>query len=235
MLEELLGGARHLSMPCTARYGVGISPIAARLSGARGLFGAGVDGTSRGTGARYLCYRWTISPRLARAVIRAVQTDEFTGACSASAPNAAAERSIWSLLEPRRASDCKLAVPAALSSHRRCRCSRFDRSSVGRLRRARRRYGGRERNAGGAAARSPLHPSRPRACRMNVRNSAKSLHPSLKSVVPASIVNRSAHTISRPSGRHNTRSCNSRSRPKCSVRSMRSGFVPRRRASSMAS
>src|SRR5260370_42635769 len=50
--------------------------------------------------------------------------------------------------------------------------------------------------------------------------------PETKVVVPASIVSRSAHTISRPSGRHNTRSCNTRSRPKCSVRSMRGGFVP---------
>jgi hypothetical protein len=55
-----------------------------------------------------------------------------------------------------------------------------------------------------------------------------------KVVVPASIVSRAAHTIARPSGRHKTRSRNTRSRPKCSVRSMRGGFVPSRRASLMA-
>src|SRR5271169_6888617 len=45
--------------------------------------------------------------------------------------------------------------------------------------------------------------------------------PETKVVAPASIVSPSAHTISRPSGRHNTRSRNTRSRPECSVCSMR--------------
>src|SRR5215469_10280692 len=40
--------------------------------------------------------------------------------------------------------------------------------------------------------------------------------------------------ISRPSGRYSTRSRNMRSRPERSVRSMRGGLVPSRRASSMA-
>ena len=55
-----------------------------------------------------------------------------------------------------------------------------------------------------------------------------------KVLVPASIVSRLTETITRPSGRHNARSRNTRSRPKCSVRSIRGDFLPSPRAASIA-